>query len=119
MGNTISSPRKGTELEPRVFGTWQSQVERALRGLADEFTVTITLAFGNVPAQGMVEKLVTVSGALVGSAVIVTTVSSPGAMLFDGYVSAPDTVTVRATNPTAGAILLGAGAAYRILVFVP
>jgi hypothetical protein len=66
----------------------------------------------------MVEKLVTITGALVGAAVVVTTVSSPGAVLFDGYVSAPDTVTVRATNPTAGAIVV-TDASYRILVFVP
>ena len=86
--------------------------------MSAEFAFTGTIDFGSVPAQGMVEKNVPVVGAVIGAAVLVTPISSPGSILFDGFVSAPGIVTVRATNPTAGAIVVAA-ATYRILVFVP
>lgn len=112
----ISSFRKGTELDPRVFGTWQEQVSRALRALAEEFVTTVSINFATVSAGGNVTKTVAIAGAESGAAVVVTPGTAPGAMLFDGYVSSIGIVTVRATNPTTGAIAVPS-ASYRVMVF--
>jgi hypothetical protein len=100
----ISSPRKGTELAPRVFGTWQGQVEQGLRSFR---TGAVLLNFGSVPAHGEVVLAATSKGAKLGASVTVTPVAGPPAgVVFDGFVSAANIVNVRAVNITASPVVL-------------
>lgn len=61
--------------------------------------------FGNITAVNTATTTLTVTGATAGDAVIVTpsTALEAGIVVY-GYVSAADTVTIVANNPTAGAI---------------
>ena len=115
----ISSPKKGSELVPRIFATWQEQVIRAIRALG--FSVAsmaaVVIDFPSIAAASSSTSSETVTGARAGAAVTVTTDAAPTTgIVFDGYVSANDTVVVRATNITAGAID-PASATYNIVVF--
>ena len=66
---------------------------------------TATLDFPSISAQSQQELTVTVTGAAVGDPAMVAPPAAPNASLvYWAYVSATNTVTVRAVNPTAGAI---------------
>lgn len=103
----VSSPRKGTELDPRVFASWQEEVNRAIRNLGFVRAVSATVQndFGSIPAHGQLSVLVTVEGARPGGAVLVSiTGSFVDGVTFDGRVTGDDEVRIRANNVTAGAI---------------
>lgn len=115
----ISSPRKGTELSPRVFGTWQEQVNRALRALAVEFRGTIQLNFPSVGGHSQQELGIGLEGAKVGADMLVTAVNgAPPGLAFDGFVAAENVVTIRCINYTGGAIN-PASATYQVMVWNP
>lgn len=118
----ISSPRKGSELDPRVFATWQEQVIRAIRalGFSRASISSVVIDFPSIAAGGQATSSQTIPGARVGGTVSVSTnAGAPTAgLLFDGYVSANDTVIVRATNITTGAVD-AASAAYAVSVLNP
>lgn len=117
----IGAPRKGSEQAPRVFALWQEQVIRNLRRLKiDSLCVaTVTIDFGSIGAQGQSTSAQTITGALAGAAVFVSTAGAPTAgVVVDGYVSATDEVTVRASNLTGGAID-PASASYVIVALNP
>ena len=117
----ISNPRKGEEQDPRVFATWQSQVIRAIRalGFSKASLAAVTIDFPSIAGGATATSSQTVAGARTGAAVTVTSTAAPTAgLVFDGYVSADDTVIVRATNVTASAID-PASAVYNVVVFNP
>ena len=74
-----------------------------------EYTVpsgTATLDFGEVAAQSHVDLTIAVTGAVVGDSVAlgVPTAAVTTGIAYTAWVSAADTVTVRAHNYTAGAL---------------
>lgn len=74
--------------------------------VATRLTGTATLDFGSVTAQSFVDLTVTVTGAVTGDAVSLGTPTAAitAGIAFTAWVSAADTVTVRAHNYTAGAL---------------
>ena len=68
-------------------------------------SATSNLNFPSVAAAGSQDLTIAVQGAAVGDAVMLGLASAPTAgIVFQAFVSAANTVTVRATNITAGAI---------------
>lgn len=66
---------------------------------------SLTHDFGSIAAHTMVGTSFTVTGAKAGDAVVVGAPSAINlGLVFTAYVSAPDTVTLRVGNITAGAI---------------
>jgi hypothetical protein len=68
--------------------------------------VNQALDFPNITADAGAELTVTVTSAAVGDVAYATPRSSPGQIGFVAWVSAPNTVTVRAQKPTAGGVNL-------------
>jgi hypothetical protein len=68
------------------------------------------LDFGNITAGNFSDLTITLSGAATNDVVFVTCLNTAGRgatdgkLIFEAFVSATDTVTVRAHNPTSGAI---------------
>lgn len=80
-------------------------------------STTATLDFGSIAAQDTADLTVTLTGAATGDAVAIGPPSGLEAdIVVFGFVSAADTVTVRAANPT-GASIDPASATYRVTVF--
>jgi len=64
-----------------------------------------TLDFASIAAAASADLTITIAGAAVNNAVTLGLPAAPTAgLVFQGFVSAADTVTVRATNITAGAV---------------
>lgn len=75
-----------------------------------------TFDFPSIAAGANSETTITVTGASVGDDVLVVwNVAPPAGLIFSARVTATDTVTLRAQNPTAGAVD-AASQAYRVLV---
>jgi predicted RecA/RadA family phage recombinase len=80
-------------------------------------TATGTLDFASIAAVASEDKTIAVAGAAVGDSVALGLPAAPAAgIVFNGFVSAADTVTVRATNITASAVD-PASADYTAMVF--
>jgi len=76
-----------------------------------------TLDFGSIASLGLEDLTITVTGAAVGDEVALGLPAAPtSGIIFNTFVSAADTVTVRAHNYTAGAID-PASATYSVRVF--
>lgn len=91
-------------------GVWVAEVGKA------RLTATAALDFASIAAAGSADLTVTVAGAASGDSVSVGLPAAPTAgLIFMGFVSAANTVTVRATNITAGAVD-AASATYRATV---
>jgi hypothetical protein len=126
----VSSPRKGTELTPRVFGTWQEQVNRALRAIQPAGIILHRengviwagqTEFGwFISPNSELRATATVTGARIGGAVNVTPVLAPPNfnIAFDGWVEADDLVGLRMRNPMPGANA-GSNVDLVIVVFNP
>lgn len=107
-------------------GNWLQWFELVFRailnmgGLNKIVEASSTLDFPNVAAAGVQKLTMTVTGARVNAVniprVIVSATQIDG-IIFDGYVSADDVVTVRACNYTAGGINPGS-ALYCVTVFM-
>jgi hypothetical protein len=79
-------------------------------------SATATLDFPNILTLASADLTITVTGAAVGDAVHIGLPAAPQAgLVFQGFVSAANTVTIRAHNYTAGA-LNAASATYRAVV---
>lgn len=79
-------------------------------------SAALNLNFPSVAARGKQELTIPTPGASVGETVVVGhPISPPSGLVIQAYVSAPDTVTVRATNITSAAIDPPANT-YRVLV---
>jgi hypothetical protein len=79
-------------------------------------TASATLDFASIAAAGSEDKTITVTGAAVGDPVALSLPAAIDAgLVFNAFVSAANTVTVRATNASAGAID-AASASFRVAV---
>lgn len=77
---------------------------------------TASLNFGSISTLAQADLTITVTGAAVGDYVTLALPAAPTAgIVFNAFVSAANTVTVRATNVTAGSID-PAAATYGVLV---
>jgi len=80
-------------------------------------TASATLDFASIAAAASEDLTITVTGAAVGDSVTLGLPAAPTAgIVFNNFVSAADTVTVRATNITGGAVD-PASADYTAMVF--
>jgi len=86
--------------------------------LLDVLTATAVLDFGSIAAGASADLTIAVTGAAVGDAVFVGLPAAPAAnMAFNGFVSAADTVTIRAYNNNLVAATDPDSATYRVVVF--
>lgn len=77
---------------------------------------TASLNFPSISAVSQADLTITVAGAAVGDYVVMSLPAAPTAgLVFNAFVSAANTVTVRATNVTASPVDAGA-ATYGVLV---
>ena len=77
---------------------------------------TATLNFGSIATTASADLTITVTGAAVGDFVVMALPASPAAgIVFNAFVSAANTVTIRATNVTALSVD-PASATYGVLV---
>ncbi len=101
----VASPRKGTELIPRVFASWQEQVNRAIRnlGFVRAVSAKVTQNFTSIAAHSEQTADFTVTGARLDGAVSVSwgDTALPTGLVLDAKVQASDSVRVRANNYTA------------------
>jgi hypothetical protein len=102
-----------------------SAIVRALFAAADKptarvalgfLTNTATIDFPSIASQAKNDQTIPVLGAVVGDAVFIGLPAAPAAgLVFNAFVNAPDTVTIRASNTSAGAVD-AASATYRVVV---
>lgn len=91
-------------------GVWVAGAER------NHLTATAALDFASIAAAASADLTITVAGAAVNDSVSLGLPAAPtGGLIFQAFVSAANTVTVRATNITAGAVD-AASATYRATV---
>lgn len=91
------------------WASWVTGIARAVGFVNSTLTSTAALNFPLIAANGGTQDLtVTVTGVRASDPQPVVTIGLPAGLdagvVFHGFVSADDTVTVRATNTTAGAI---------------
>jgi len=80
-------------------------------------TASASLNFPSIAAAAQADLTITVTGAAVGDEVSMALPAAPAAgIIFNAFVSAANTVTIRATNITALAVD-PAAASYSVLVF--
>jgi len=80
-------------------------------------TATASLNFPSINAASQADLTITVAGAAVGDEVAMALPAAPAAgIVFNAFVSAANTVTIRATNVTAAPVD-PAAANYSVLVF--
>ena len=79
-------------------------------------TATATLNFPSISAASQADLTITVTGAATGDEVIMSLPAAPAAgIVFNAFVSAADTVTIRASNIT-GSPVDPASASYGVIV---
>ncbi len=82
-----------------------------------QLTAVATLDFPSIAAAAKADLTITVNGAVVGDAVFLGLPAAPAAgLVFNAFVSAANTVTVRASNTSSSAVD-AASASYRAVVF--
>lgn len=85
--------------------------------LSKLLTATATLDFPSISAVSQQSLTISVPGAAVGDEVAMALPAAPTAgIVFNAFVSAADTVTIRATNVTASPVD-PASASYSVIVF--
>lgn len=85
-------------------------------GLRQVYSIAIALDFASIAAAASADLTITLTGAAVGDSVALGLPSAPTAgIIFQAFVSAANTVTVRATNIT-GSAVDPASATYRVTV---
>lgn len=108
-GNGTRSPA-GIVLGVDSDGVWVGEAGRA------SLTATAALDFASINAAASADLTIAVAGAAVGDAVELGLPAAPAAgLIFNGFVSAANVVTVRATNITAAPVD-AASATYRATV---
>lgn len=109
--------RSSAEAEPKdrrfAFGALMRQLiaaadaaaVRLILGVFNQATATATLDFGSISAAATVDLTITVTGAAVGDAVAIGLPAAPAAgIVFFGFVSGANTVTIRAMNITGSGV---------------
>lgn len=91
----------------------------AVSVLKQQLTATAALDFPSISSGLSADRTITVTGALAGQSVSAGLPAAPAAgIVFNAFVSAPDTVTIRASN-ISGSAIDPASATYRATVFAP
>jgi len=99
-----------------IRGLWAAATIPLARVQLGFITATATLDFGSIATTATADLTITVTGAAVGDAVILGLPAAPAAgIVFFAFVSAADTVKVRAMNIT-GLSVDPASATYRATV---
>lgn len=88
---------------------FRSLVSDRFANLPTTLTGTATYDPPNLGAGATTSTTVAVTSAALGNLALVSFSLDTQGVVFSGYVSAADTVTVRLVNPTAGGIDLGSG----------
>jgi hypothetical protein len=93
----------------RPWAEWCARIAQGLGFPLESLTTTASLDFPLIAANGGTQDLtVTLAGVKLADVAPVVNLGLPGTLtaglVFHGFVSADNTVTVRATNATAGAI---------------
>ena len=92
----------------REWALWAGNIARAVGFPIQSLTATASLNFPNVVANSTQDLTVTVEGVKAADPQPVVSLGLPAGLdaglVFHGFVSADDTVTVRATNATTGDI---------------
>ena len=101
---------------PYPWANWFSALSNCIFGWKRTFTGSIVFDFGNILAQSQATTTLTVSGTLIGDAVIVRPATAVNGILTDGTVTTNGTVTIRAVNYSSGAID-PASQTYTVIVF--
>lgn len=102
---------------PRSWATWFTEVWQAVYGWRRTYFGSKTHDFGSINSQSQAVTTVTITGVrATGANVQVTPETPTDGIIVDGYVSAADTVTIRAHNYTAGA-LDPAQSVYNVIVY--
>jgi hypothetical protein len=92
-----------------ISGTGSATITKVL-------TATATLDFGSISAVSQADLTITVTGAAVGDEVMMSLPAAPAAgLVFNAFVSAANTVTIRASNITASPVD-PASASYGVIV---
>lgn len=103
----------------REWAEWVGNMARGVGPVTEVLTVTAALDFPLVAAGAAQDLTVTVTGVLAADVAPIVKLGIPAGvtagLLFHGWVSANDTVTVRCTNATAGGIN-PASATFRVTV---
>lgn len=107
---------RGMATWPKVWASWFTQVFIALFGWKATYYGTLTHDFGSISAQSQATQTVTITGARVGDMVIARPTTAVNGIDISGTVTADDTVTVRASNYSSGAID-PASQVYNVMVF--
>lgn len=108
-GNGTRSPA-GVVVGVETDGVWVAEQKRA------NMNATAALDFASIAAAASADLTIVVSGAAVGDSVSLGLPAAPTAgLIFQAFVSAANTVTVRATNITAAGVD-AASATYRVTV---
>jgi len=85
-------------------------------------SASTSLSFGAITAGGFVDLTITLTGAATTDVVFVTCLDTAGRgatngkLVFEAFVSAANTVTVRAHNPTSGTITPGAAYNFKVAI---
>jgi hypothetical protein len=85
-------------------------------------STSTSLSFGAITAGGFVDLTITLTGAATTDVVFVTCLDTAGRgitngkLVFEAFVSAANTVTVRAHNPTSGTITPGAAYNFKVAI---
>lgn len=104
LNSELPLSQRRTAMWPKPWGNFFAQIVIALMGWKASYSGTKTHDFGTINAHSQATTTVTVTGARSGDAAQVSIVTPTSGIIADGYVSAVDTVTIRAHNYTAGNI---------------
>lgn len=100
-----------------AWRNWFTQILACVFGWKTSFTgVKSAHDFASINAQSQDTTTLAITGVRSGAAVHVTPITPTSGILVDGYVSADDTVTIRAHNYTAGSVD-PASSDYRVIVW--
>ncbi len=114
--NLTSQSIANSALQAGLIATTTFKVTSSGTAVTKLLSASAALDFPNTNAATASDLTITVTGAAVGDVVSLGLPAAPTAgFVFNAFVSAADTVTVRATNITAGA-LNPASATYRVAV---
>lgn len=113
----VSGDNDGAPFAKAYAVTGNDGTAVTVKVMAAGLAAAASLDFGSIAAAASAELTIAVAGAAVGDSVALALPAAPTAgLVFQAFVSAANTVTLRATNITAGAID-PAAASYGVTVF--
>lgn len=111
-----SKTKKMSAVWGLTWGSFFTEIWRALFAWKHSFTGTVIFDFGSISAQSQAVTTMTLNGVRTGDAVIVRPTTAVNGIILDGTVTSDNTVTIRAVNYSSG-VIDPASQTYRVLVF--